>query len=395
MKYLIINDKFESGGAEIYARNLKNLFSKRGEQCALLTFDSIYDFSELPEDEYFNIPISTTERCISKVAIHRGLAQKIDQVLTSFAPDLVIVNNLFDVKFSLLHALKLHKAIRIMHDYSPVCIYSGAVCDDGSLCTVGYKAGKCNINCSRKGKLSNQLKIWNYKRVERISKKCFSMFIAPSNDLTLKLQYYGYNAHCLNNFLSVNDSTFPQKHFIADSAERIYLYVGKINYYKGIMDFIPYWNEFHKQFGGNLWIAGAVESDADQKKLFDYAKQDHINYLGCLSHPQIIDLMNQAYCILVPSRWAENYPTVILEAMLSGSLVIGSARGGIPEMLDEKRGLLFDWEQPQTITDALLTSAYMDTSDYTTYSQNAYQYVAAHTQDAYMNCLFDMLKNIL
>lgn len=395
MKYLIINDKYESGGAEIYARNLKNMLDQKEQQCALLTFDSKYNFSQLPADEYFNLSLSLMERYISKVTVHWGLVKKIKKIVSSFSPDLIIVNNLFDTKFSLLYALKSYKAIRIIHDYSPFCIHSSAVYDNGSLCSVGYKAGKCNINCSQKGKIYNQLKKWNYERVECLSKQCFSMFISPSNDLTTKLKNYGYNAYCLNNFLFADLSSQASKSFISEQSERIYLYVGKINYFKGILDFIPYWNEFHKVHGGKLWIVGTTESETDWKKLSNSINRNSICYLGLQSHQKVIKLMNQAYCVLVPSRWAENYPTVILEAMFSGSLIIGSSRGGIPEMLDNKRGLLFHWEQPQTIIDALVSSANMSKFEYNTYSQNAFQYISTHTSDVYIDQLFSMLKAIL
>jgi len=52
-------------------------------------------------------------------------------------------------------------------------------------------------------------------------------------------------------------------------------------------------------------------------------------------------LYRDARAIVVPSRWPENCPLVVLEAMASARAVIASRVGGIPELVrDGKEGLL-------------------------------------------------------
>ena len=58
--------------------------------------------------------------------------------------------------------------------------------------------------------------------------------------------------------------------------------------------------------------------------------------------------------MVLPSH-ADMCPVAVLEAMSCGRPVVASARGGIPEMVqDERTGLLADPERPDTFADALI-----------------------------------------
>ena len=54
-------------------------------------------------------------------------------------------------------------------------------------------------------------------------------------------------------------------------------------------------------------------------------------------------LYRNAYMVVVPSIWLEQFGIVGLEAMACSTAVIGSNIGGIPEwLIDKKTGLLFE-----------------------------------------------------
>jgi glycosyltransferase involved in cell wall biosynthesis len=44
--------------------------------------------------------------------------------------------------------------------------------------------------------------------------------------------------------------------------------------------------------------------------------------------------MLDAAVVVVPSRWYENQPMVVLEALARGAPVVGSALGGMPELIE-------------------------------------------------------------
>ncbi len=62
---------------------------------------------------------------------------------------------------------------------------------------------------------------------------------------------------------------------------------------------------------------------------------------------ELESLIADARFVVVPSLWHENYPYVIFEAFAKGKPVIGSRRGGIPELVtDGETGLIFEPDDP-------------------------------------------------
>ena len=58
---------------------------------------------------------------------------------------------------------------------------------------------------------------------------------------------------------------------------------------------------------------------------------ERVDFLGYLAPESLVPLMNGASCLLMPSL-TEGCPVTLLEAMACGTPVIGSRRGGIPEI---------------------------------------------------------------
>lgn len=64
--------------------------------------------------------------------------------------------------------------------------------------------------------------------------------------------------------------------------------------------------------------------------------------------------MNEIDALVIPSLWHEPFGRVVIEAFGYGVPVIGSMRGGIPEIIEESRnGYLFDPSSPQTLERAM------------------------------------------
>ncbi len=68
----------------------------------------------------------------------------------------------------------------------------------------------------------------------------------------------------------------------------------------------------------------------------------HVEFLGPVWGEDLDQILYGARFVIVPSLWHENCPYVIFQAFAAGKPVIGSLRGGIPELIGEERGLLFD-----------------------------------------------------
>ncbi|HTC68747.1 MAG TPA: glycosyltransferase family 4 protein [Acidothermaceae bacterium] len=54
-----------------------------------------------------------------------------------------------------------------------------------------------------------------------------------------------------------------------------------------------------------------------------------------LAHEQMKDAWTRAHVAIVPSLWADPFPTVALEAMAAGTAIVASRLGGLVDMLDD------------------------------------------------------------
>lgn len=60
---------------------------------------------------------------------------------------------------------------------------------------------------------------------------------------------------------------------------------------------------------------------------------NNVEFLGYKRGLELIDLVKNAYFVIVPSEWYENNPMTIIEAYSVGTPVIGAKIGGIPEII--------------------------------------------------------------
>lgn len=66
----------------------------------------------------------------------------------------------------------------------------------------------------------------------------------------------------------------------------------------------------------------------------EFGGRDGITFVGFLPPPEVRRRMRAADLLLIPSLWFENSPLVVYEAIAAGMAVLGTDRGGIPELVE-------------------------------------------------------------
>ena len=90
-----------------------------------------------------------------------------------------------------------------------------------------------------------------------------------------------------------------------------------------------------------LHVAGLGPMTAECRRLAE--GDSRIKFHGFVSGALRQALLENSDCLVLPSRWPDNYPLSIQEAFQAGPVVIASRIGGIPEMVrDGLNGLLID-----------------------------------------------------
>lgn len=90
-----------------------------------------------------------------------------------------------------------------------------------------------------------------------------------------------------------------------------------------------------------------------RKEVAKQGLQDVVSIHDAVPHPALMDWMNRADLIVIPSR-REGFGLVAAEAMALGRPVVATDVGGLSEVLDDKRtGLLVPPEEPDALAQAI------------------------------------------
>jgi len=140
----------------------------------------------------------------------------------------------------------------------------------------------------------------------------------------------------------------PQKKFTPSNnkGELRLGYMGQVKVHKGvdliidaILPLIDQGANISLDIWGSRAGSPAYGNDLEQQTK-DYPS---IHWAGSYSINQLWDVLSKMDVLIIPSRWYENSPMVILEAQTFGIPVIVTRLGGMQEMVQhEKNGLLFE-----------------------------------------------------
>lgn len=115
------------------------------------------------------------------------------------------------------------------------------------------------------------------------------------------------------------------------------LYVGRLSEEKGIEPLLRAWeaiDDVPLRIVGDGPLAPLVRQAVGRAGL--------VRWLGRLPQEDVQRLLGEARCLVVPSRWYEGFPRVVVEAFARGTPVVASRLGGLAEIVEEGRtGWLF------------------------------------------------------
>jgi len=188
------------------------------------------------------------------------------------------------------------------------------------------------------------------------------------------LQSYANGFLCVSKFIAqrLADQGFPRHklitHYIGINCKNIIkptikngpmLFVGRLTKKKGVDLLLKAIRKLQEKKGPlpSLYIAGSGSQEASLKKLANGLKT--IKFIGWQNHIALQKIMKDAQAVVVPSQEAddgdcEGLPTVILEAIRAGTVVIATNHAGIPEIIEDKvSGLLTPEGDINALADSL------------------------------------------
>lgn len=155
-------------------------------------------------------------------------------------------------------------------------------------------------------------------------------FIAISNHVKKLLPNLSYIA-------TTHNGVDPEKFKFVEKAKPYFVWSGRVVPPKGLHIAL----KLAEKLDFNLKIAGNLGPFLDFENTVDYFEKlikprlnlKNVQYVGSLSKKENIDLVANAKALLFPSSGQECSPMTVIEAMMSGTPIIATNKGPLPEMI--------------------------------------------------------------
>lgn len=340
-----------AGGAELVLRSQAEAMSARGHDVEVIALraepgvnrevvNGVKVTTVGIHNEYFNfwqVAHPAHKRLLWHVRDrnNRPMAEALRELLRESHPDIVCCHNLAGWSISAWEAINSLgiPIVQVLHDQYLRCSKSNM-----------FRNGK---NCDKPCLDCRALRMSHAQASEQVT-----AVVGVSRFVLDRLLNAGYFSEApirevLYNFGTSVPSELPPK----QPAPRLRLgFIGFLAESKGIEWLL-------RTFKGSrlsdveLLIAGRGEEQYEKGLRERYGDGDDISFLGFIKPA---DFFAQVDVAIVPSLWNDTLPSVVFESLGYGVPVVGSRRGGIPEMvLDGVNGLVFEPDDPASLVRAI------------------------------------------
>jgi glycosyltransferase involved in cell wall biosynthesis len=353
MKILMVNRcGYSAYGIESYFLNLCELLRQKGHTVIVFTTKdernidkqySDYFVEKIDNEDINSIPINKKISYIPKTIYSLEAQRKIERLILDTRPDIAHLHgiNRF-ISPSILPVLKRFNLPVVYGLYD-----SGLICPNYRLFSKGKICQACKGNkfynviinrCVR-----DSLPLSLLAGVEYYIHSMFNMFsqyidafVVPSLFLKRKMVEYGFNP---SKFICIPHFIFFDQDITKHEFRNYIVYFGRLVEEKGLFTLLMAIKQTPEV---KLLLIGDGTYKEALKKIAAQEKIKNIEFLGYLQKENIKEAVRDALGVIVPSIWYDASPLVIYESFAMGKAVVGSAIGGIPELIDDGvNGLLF------------------------------------------------------
>jgi len=353
----INNFHYMRGGSEAVYFNTAHALEKRGHKSV---FFSMSHPQNLPceTEEYFVSHIDLNKngttiisqiKTAARILYYFEAKRRLDALIDKYPIDIAHLHNIYhELSPAIIDTLKYKNIPMVMtlHDYKMVCpkysLFSDGVpcqaCAGGSYFNAIIK--RCAKGSVVKSVLS-AVEAYLHNTALKLYYKV-DFFISPSNFLMNKLYEMGFKKEIvvIPNFVDLS-MTNQLKSDKSSSQTLSIVYFGRLSAGKGLKVLFKAAKKISRKVEVKIIGDGPLRKELED--LVRVQEIYNIRFLGYMRGPELFTEIQKSSAVILPSEFYENNPMSILEAFALGKPVIGSRRGGIPELVkDNETGLTFE-----------------------------------------------------
>lgn len=218
------------------------------------------------------------------------------------------------------------------HDYYAICPRSNLLRADLSICRGPYTCVSCHLRWRKPPPIwrTGSRKVFEFDDRMKV--------ISPSRFLAREFGERGIRVHdVINNFVPRPAVTSRDGSRSRDTI----VYAGMLEQHKGVATLLKGFSESRKLHGFRLILVGDGSSKRFLARLVDeLGLHDRVELTGFVPRERLDQIRENAAFQIIPSEWPENAPLTAIEALASGTPIITSDQGGLPEMTETTGDLL-------------------------------------------------------
>lgn len=346
MKILYVHNKYAKPSGEEHAANeLVSLLKEHEHEVQWFTRSS---------EEIANSSMGKVKALLAGIYNPRS-AKSLSQVLDEYNPDIVQVQNLYPLLSSSIFAPIKRRGIPIVMrcpNYRLFCPQGLSLDPSGIICHRCW--GGHEINCVKQNCMGSRSKSIGYafrNAFNRVTRKILDnvdVFIVQSEFQKQKFIEQGIPANRIGILAGISPKLeLSQPNTIGDWVS----FVGRVSAEKGIYEFI----EAARQ---NPNVTFKVAGNLDANFVMPDVLPDNLEFVGFKNGYELDLFYIKSRIIVVPSKWYEGFPNVMVRGMLHHKPIITCNIGAMQSIIDNgSNGLLVEPGNAQKLSYAI-TSLY-------------------------------------
>lgn len=370
LRILIVSNLFTPhvvGGAEIVAQRQATRFVALGHEVTVFAGSlpgrdelRMFERSELDGLVVWHTPIASfnTEDSFRNARV----AEHFLAVVERMQPDVIHFHNVIGLGAHLIPLARRRgiPTLVTLHDLWGVCLRATMLREDGSLCTDAQACAKACLPTMRPHDAADALPtrlrrdyiVWALAHAHALispSAALAKTYVQADAIDATRLSVIS-NGIDLSSFRTLKPSPSGQIRFLCLA------YLGE---HKGIPDLLEaaamlardpvLKGRWSLTIVGDGHLRGCV--DEQIAKLEDPTA---VNAVGRVPHSQVLTLLAQSDVVVLPSRWPENEPVSLLEAIAAGKALLATDVGGVGALIPSaENGTLVPPSEPRSLAQAM------------------------------------------